>query len=264
MKQIDPTTSAKDAVSHLMLSGANAFSRQLRGLMTSDDIEGPHKARVALRRLRVAISAFKPIVAKPAYADLQARMRAIFSIISALRDADVLALAMDLPELHDAATATRHKVRADLKSAGAGHLSSQITWAFAGKTWRRQGTKSLRNAPAAGLAATALDDCWQTCLAFGPDLTALAVDIRHELRKSLKILRYLCDHFTAIWPGPVHDGFLSRLKRLQEDLGILNDHAMARARGFVAPDDAVFLAAAQGHWAALRASPVWWVDPGLP
>lgn len=260
-QRVDATTTAKDAVRLLMTKGATDFAGHLRGVMTSDEVEGPHKARVALRRLRVALQAFKPITAKPLYDALQTALRDTFRTLGTLRDADVLALAMNLPELHAAATATRTQVRADLKSTRAARLGGRITRAFAAKSWRRQGTKSARNAPAGTLAATALDRAWQTCLAFGPDLIALPTEIRHELRKSLKTLRYLSDHFTALWPGPTRDAFVARLRDIQEDLGALNDHATARTHGFAAPDDAPFLAAAQTHWTALCATPVWWSKP---
>lgn len=263
-EQVDPKTSAKDAVRLLMTPGATEFARHLRGVMTSDDPEGPHKARVALRRLRVALTAFKPIVAKPLYAKLQTALRATFRTLGTLRDADVLALAMNQPDLIAAATATRAQVRADLTSARASRQGGQITRAFAAKSWRRQGTKSLRNAPAAILAASALDQTWHTCLNFGPDLTILPAETRHELRKSLKTLRYLGDHFTALWPGPAQDALVSRLKALQEDLGTLNDHAVARALGFAAPDDAPFLTAAQTHWSALRDAAPYWPAPAQP
>ncbi len=260
-KQIDAATSAKDALCLLMALGASDFARHLRGVMTSANPEGPHKARVTLRRLRVALTAFKPIVAKPLYAKLQTAMRDTFRTLGTLRDADVLALAMNLPDLHAAATATRTQVRSALTATRASRLGGQITRAFAAKSWRRQGTKSLRNAPAARLAAAALHKSWHTCLKFGPDLTILPAETRHELRKSLKTLRYLCDHFTNLWTGPAHDALVARLKLLQEDLGTLNDHASARALGFDAPDDAPFLTAAQAHWAALRDTAPWWPTP---
>lgn len=263
-EQVDATTSAKAAIRLLMTLGATEFARHLRGVMTSDDPEGPHKARVTLRRARVALTAFKPIVAKQLYAKLQTALRATFRTLGTLRDADVLALAMNQPDLHAAATATRAQVRADLKSARASRLGGQITRAFAAKSWHRPGTKSHRNAPAALLAATALHKTWHTCLGFGPDLTTLPPETRHELRKSLKTLRYLGDHFTALWPGPAQDALVSRLKALQEDLGTLNDHAVARALGFDAPDDAPFLAAAQSHWSALRETSPYWPTPDQP
>lgn len=260
-RKVDAKTSAKDAVRLLMTDGAAEFAENLRGVMTSDQIEGPHKARVALRRLRVALQAFRPIIAKPAYADLLNTLRDTFRTLGTLRDADVLAHAMNLPDLHAAATATRSQVRDALDSARADQLGRHIIRTFAGKAWHRHGTKPQRNAPAAPLAARALDRCWRTCLKFGTDLTTLAPEARHDLRKNLKTLRYLGDHFSALWPGPTRDAFVARLKILQEDLGTLNDHATARAQGFATPDDAPFLAAAQTHWAALSASPVWWVKP---
>jgi CHAD domain-containing protein len=260
-EQVDPATSAKDAIRLVMTLGATEFARHLRGVMTSDDPEGPHKARVTLRRLRVALTAFKPLIAKPLYTRLQTALRATFRNLGTLRDADVLALTMNQPDLHAAAAATRTTVRADLTASRAAHLGGRITRAFAAKSWHRPGTKSHRTAPAAVLAAAALHKTWHTCLAFGPNLTTLPAETRHELRKSLKTLRYLGDHFTALWPGPAQDALTSRLKSLQEDLGTLNDHAVARALGFTAPDDAPYLATAQTHWSALRDTSPYWPTP---
>lgn len=258
---IDANTPAKAAVRRLMSSGAATLARRLRAVMQSDDPEGPHQARVALRRLRVALDAFKPIVAKAVYRDLRDRMRAAFRSLGRLRDADVLALAMNLPDLHAAATMTRASVRADLGAAHTDRLATRILRAFAGKMWRRRGTKSARNAATAPLAATALTGIWHDCRAFGPNLTALPEETRHALRKSLKSLRYLGDHCANLWPGPAQSAFLARLRRLQDDLGSLNDQAMARARGFAVPEDPQTLAAAQSHWADLRHSAVWWPAP---
>ncbi len=260
--RVEASTSAEAALRLLVRTGAAEFARQLRAVMRSPAIEGPHKARVALRRLRVALKAFKLLMAGRVYRDLMDRLRRMFHLIGPLRDADVLALAMGEPDLFAAATATRIKVRAALKHHDAADLAPHLTQVFKGKGWRRKGTKSARHSPVAHPAARALTDSWRACQTHGPDLMRLDPTARHDLRKHLKTLRYLCDHFRGIWPGPAHDAFFARLKSLQEELGFLNDQAVARSRGFATPDDAPTLAAAQDHWTALRASPRWWRDPG--
>ena len=94
----------------------------------------------------------------------------------------------------------------------------------------------------------------------GVDLTLLPEDQRHDLRKSLKLLRYLSDQFGPIWPGPSHDEFIAILGSLQDDLGRLNDLAVARARGLTSPDDPLTLAHAQTLWTRLRACPTFWAN----
>lgn len=245
--------SAKQTLRRLMRDGAADLSRHLHSVMTSDDPAGPHKARVTLRRLRVTLAAFKPIIAHKLYARQQTALRDTFRLLGLLRDADVLALALNQPALHAAATTTRRQVRATLTAP---HLHS-----FKGHDWSRPRTRKQRNAAATRLAAPALNRIWHSLQAQSPDLIQLDTEPRHELRKSLKTLRYLGDAFAPLWPdAPLH-AVLPALKALQEDLGTLNDHATARAHGLPAPDDAATLASAQTHWTTLRASPPWWPAP---
>ena len=236
---------AKQTLRRLMRDGAADLARHLHGVMTSDDPAGPHKARVTLRRLRVVLAVFKPLIARKLYARQQSTLRATFRLLGTLRDADVLALALNTPELHAAAATTRAQVRATLTPP---HLHR-----FKGHAWARRHTRKTRNAPDLRLAAAAFDRVWQALQSGSPDLIHLPPEPRHELRKSLKTLRYLGDAFAPDAPDA--------LKALQEDLGTLNDHATARSHGLPAPDDAPFLATAQTHWTTLRASPPWWPTP---
>jgi CHAD domain-containing protein len=49
----------------------------------------------------------------------------------------------------------------------------------------------------------------------------------HELRKDCKKLRYATEFFARSFPGRETKPFLKRLTALQEDLGTLNDTAVA-------------------------------------
>ena len=108
MNQIRPTTRADKALRRLIRAGALAFARHLAQLMTSDDPEGPHKARVALRRLRAAFTAFRPILRAPVYRRQTATLRNLGREIGLLRDADVLALALNLPDFAAAEIGRAH------------------------------------------------------------------------------------------------------------------------------------------------------------
>ena len=85
---------------------------------------------------------------------------------------------------------------------------------------------------------------------------------RHELRKDLKTLRYLCDFLGPLWPGKGRKRFLAHLAPLLDALGTLNDLAIARQRG---PASAVAqtrashaMTAAETAWRKLRkAGPFW-------
>jgi len=245
--------STKDTLRRLMRDGAGDLARHLNAVMTSDDPAGPHKARVTLRRLRVALAAFKPLIARKLLTRQQTALRTTFRLLGTLRDADVLAAALNQPALHAAAATTRAHVRAT--------LTAPRLAPFNGHSWARPRTRKQRNAPATRLARSALDHIWHRLQAQSADLLHLPVEARHDLRKSLKTLRYLGDAFAPLWPDAPLAAFLPGLKALQEDLGTLNDHATARSHGLPAPDDAPLLAPSQTHWTTLRASPPWWPTP---
>ena len=79
----------------------------------------------------------------------------------------------------------------------------------------------------------------------------LPEDQRHDLRKSLKTLRYVSDQFRPLWPKS-DPAFLTLLADLQDDLGHLNDITVARSMGQDVPDAPQVLAHAQTLWAALQ------------
>ena len=59
-------------------------------------------------------------------------------------------------------------------------------------------------------------------------------------------------------PHKTRDDFTALRGDRQDDLGRLNDLAVARARGLTSPDDPQTLAHAQMLWVRLRASPTFW------
>jgi CHAD domain-containing protein len=62
----------------------------------------------------------------------------------------------------------------------------------------------------------------------GRHFSTLASEERHEVRKSLKKLRYAVEFFQNLYSGKRLKQYLKRLEALQEDLGHLNDVATAQ------------------------------------
>lgn len=263
IKPVKAATPARTALRHLIASGAQGLARHLARMMTSDDIEFPHKARVDLRRLRATLTAFRPIIDRQIYHRHQHRLRDLARLIGPLRDADVLAHDLGLPELTAAAADLRLITRARLTQTRADRFALRLARAYVGKSWHRPGTgaKAARTAPVQPLAVAALDDIWRRSLSHGTDVTLLPEDQRHDLRKRLKTLRYLTDQFGLIWPGRSRDTFLALLADLQNDLGRLNDLVVARAHGLTPPDEPHTLAHAQTLWSRLLACPIFWANP---
>lgn len=255
-ERISAATKAEDAMRALLSAAAQDFALQLSLLMVTSDPEGPHKARVALRKMRTYLAAFAPILAKSWHHELSGRLCGYFRTLAVVRDADVLAHDLDHPELVDKADLLRRKVRKSLARHSASRLSRDIARDFSGRRWHHKGSRDLRQGSVSRLAAAALARAWDRSLAHGADLRRLEPPERHRLRKSLKTLRYLAEAFAPLWPGPEHDAFLATLRPLQDDLGLLNDAAMAEARGIAPVGLAGILERAQGLWAGLQATPV--------
>lgn len=256
---------AADALRRLAGRALEAYRRALATLMHSEDPEGPHQARVALRRLRTHLRAARRLARDGALRPLEAEAREIFRRIGRLRDADVLLHDVGagdpatLARLHADAARIRTEVRGELAACGAARFAETAAARLAATDWegRRAGK------PAAKAARRALDRAFDRLLAHGASLAALPDLERHELRKDLKTLRYLLDDYGPLWPEREVAPLRKRVRRLQDALGALNDLAMAEAQGKVAPEAlaerrAAALATAEAEWARLRRGKRFW------
>lgn len=244
----------------LMQIHARTFSQHLGRLLHRRGADAAHQTRVAIRRLRATLEAMTPILRPSLRRVLISDLREMFRQIGVLRDAEVLAeqyrgtlaeaaLAQDVTRLH-------LTLRKALKAGQAARLPRQIRKKFSGRRWRRAKGRD----PVEGLAIRALGRAWAKARAHGDDLDAMAVAKQHELRKSLKVFRYMAEDFAPIWPPETTEPFLARLRILQEDLGFLNDLSLADAAGLPADPSrkAALLTQASVMWRALHATPPWW------
>ncbi|MGL6044437.1 MAG: CHAD domain-containing protein [Sandaracinobacteroides sp.] len=270
---------------------APVIAANLHALFTDDAAEWPHQLRVALRRLRAAVRLHRPLI-EPEIADsLEAEARLLGQIVAPLRDADMLAqtvlghLGRKVDPVLQAAL-QRHRARvsgdvcAALRAASATGFAVRLLGLAAVGGWRPGGRAEARSIEA--LAERTLGKLWAKCLSLGDRLSALDDEDRHEFRKSLKKLRYSIE---LIPVSLDRKSFTSAFKKLQEDLGTLNDISVlegwdpalddpiarslleevkvnlveiARTRGDLA------LGRACRHWRELRVKPQPWVQARDP
>lgn len=269
--------SAASALEHILTAQAEAFATAFAGLVESDEPEYPHKARVALRRLRSALDGFAPITDDGARKRMAGKARKLFRDLGPLRDADVMAHGFAAPEDKDAALAHADTLRAQVRSRladRAAEFAADMAEALQGGALiAGSGTaRRLAGAPAPILAQLALQRAWAEVQSFGPGIATLSTEDRHEFRKDMKTLRYLSEFFAAYWPGAARDRFLARMEKLQDDLGELND--IAAVAGGAGEDPALTarfdkaLEKAVRHWQRLSAEGPWWLaapaDPDAP
>ena len=263
-----PGIPAGPAVREVLAVCAEDFDRHRNAVMASDDPGGPHGARVALRRLRTALLAFRPFLRRRARRAAAQEARTLFRLLGELRDADVLAeTGADGPSaevLAEEAALARARVRTALEEMGAAEFAGRVDGLTAGGDWCRRSARPRAGLPVAAPAAAALQEAWEAARGHGKRVSRMDTEQRHGFRKDLKALRYLTDFFGPLWPGRRQKRFLKRLKRLQDALGTLNDLAVAEDRlgcvgqagRAVQADEA--MAVAERDWKRLRRMRRWW------
>lgn len=208
-------------------------------LLTRRSIEAVHQARVALRRLRSAMVLFRKLLPDEDARVLAARIRALAHALGEVRDYDILTEQAQPGPLREkietAREAAHEKLRAALADDEARHLLIDLAEWVAIGAWRTDpATAKLRAMPLPDFAEKALDRLHRKVRRHGRHLAALDDEARHQLRRDVKKLRYGIEFLGKIFDS--HDQkkrrrkFLKALKRLQEQLGALNDLVTAENR----------------------------------
>jgi CHAD domain-containing protein len=258
---------SSEAALVLLLGGCvGAIDQTLALFLESDTPEGPHRSRVALRRLTTVLDGFQPLFRRKAWQRIRSRAKSIFRQLGKVRDAQVFLANLDDParreKLARSADLLRDKVRRDLRHRRAVSFAPSLLRDLAeGKVLRRKAPGlALRQMPVDHLAAQSMDAVHAACLALGRDLATLSIEDLHEFRKRMKSLRYLSEFFAPLWQQPDWPMQRRALKEIQDALGTLNDQANARARGAtVDPQKAEkAMQAAQREWDILVDAPAWW------
>jgi inorganic triphosphatase YgiF len=233
--ELEPGTTAAEAFAAIVGNCLRQFrlnEEQLRRLPTPDAI---HQARVALRRLRSALSIFRPIVADDRFAQLAGELRWLAASLGEARDLDVLLERLDThapPRLETARDEAYAAALAALDSQRARDLMIDlIAWTALGDWRLRPGDPDLPGQQADMFAAHVLGKLRRRIKRRGRDLKALDDEERHEVRIQAKKLRYATGFFEALFAGEKarqrYKAFLKVLEKLQDELGGLNDLATA-------------------------------------
>ncbi|PSJ39066.1 CYTH and CHAD domain-containing protein [Allosphingosinicella deserti] len=197
------------------------------------DAEALHQARVAMRRLRSALSLFAPAIADPEFARLREELRWFTGTLGDARNLDVLLQRFAdeaLPAEDEAAlTASRDAAYAQVLAAlGSGRartlMLDLVGWIELG-AWR---TGDAATAPILSFALDRLERRWRKIKKAGPQLKTLDEEPRHRLRIEIKKLRYALEFLAGLFDPDSHKAFLHAMANMQEELGALNDFATAR------------------------------------
>ncbi|HTS53010.1 MAG TPA: CHAD domain-containing protein [Burkholderiales bacterium] len=215
-----------------------------KGLLETDEPEYLHQARVALRRLRSALSVFNRAFPRALFEEVIAELRWLGGCLGPARDWDVFAtetlpvvcaafpgeaglhwLTERSAELRTAAdSAAREAVAAPRYTV----LLLKLTGLFLREPWLQlddSASAALRALPLPEFAASVLLRRHKNALKRGRDLEDLDSAGLHALRIQVKKLRYAAEFFSALYNKGGMREYLSGLADLQDVLGRLNDAA---------------------------------------
>ena len=207
-------------------------------LLDRRDAEALHQARIALRRLRSALSLFRATVRGKDYQGLRDELGWLSGQLGDARNLDVLLAGEAGPAGDDGArgrlvrarSRAYHRVEAALASERVRALMLRLAlWIEAGAwRFRERASRDL-----AGLAAHQLERWWRRVRRHGARLGKVGAEDRHRLRLDVKKLRYAAEFLAGLAAGKAQrarrDRFIAALKELQERLGDLNDATAAEA-----------------------------------
>ena len=238
---LDDTMSVESALQKI---GRGCLAQLLRNeaAVLSGQAEGVHQMRIAVRRLRSAMSAVKKMLSAEDYRWTSGELARLAGALGPARDLDTFETALlepardalaDEPGLDDLATAIEgsrrvayDRVREEILSARYTPAMLRLLRWFDGHTLRRQptsGSGALLASPIREIAPRLLDRRRRRVRRRSKGFAQITPQQRHKLRIAAKKLRYTIELFESLFDQDDLHKFVSRLKRLQDDLGYAND-----------------------------------------
>lgn len=239
LKRKMTTAEAFQSIARAAVSQISANAQLLRDTGGSDALK---QLRVAVRRLRSAFSTFGKVVADARSEDLKSELKWLGSACNEARDLDVFAndnaqlverRAVGGKTLGSAVGAARKKAHAKAAAAvGSGRFRDLVleltAWIETGDWLSDETRERLRETPAIGFAKDALSLRRRKLKRQGADLANLDDEGRHRVRISAKKLRYAAEAFATLFDEDRTRRYVKRIKVLQDQLGSMNDAAVAR------------------------------------
>lgn len=246
---VKPDTTVEEVfrvVARSALSQVTANAQLLRRVRLPEAV---HQMRVGLRRLRAALTAFKPLLDGEGFAEVKAGAKWLAQALDEARDIDVFiedsfrpaqAAADEAdPAIEALGSRLRHlqaeayeHVAASLDSPRfAALLLDVAAWVEVGP-WVRKDDR-IRRETARAFGAHALDRLHRKVRKRGRNLPELSPASRHMLRIEAKKLRYTIEFFDGAFRHKHQrrrERYRQAIRALQDRLGELNDVAVARAK----------------------------------
>nr|WP_168879020.1 CHAD domain-containing protein [Rhizobium sp. P28RR-XV]NLR85619.1 CHAD domain-containing protein [Rhizobium sp. P28RR-XV] len=222
-------SSAEDGFQAIAQACLRQFRLNETVLLHRRSAEALHQARVAIRRLRSAISLFRPILDEEARR-LSDEFRWLAGVLGEARNTDVLLPKAKDGDLTDRLQKVREAAYDEVENALGSPRARALMLDF--HEWLHTG--AYRDGPAKDKtigeqAVEALDKMRKKLKKHGRDLAHVDDEKRHEARKDAKKLRYAAEFFKSLFADHKkarrHKRFIKAMEELQDQLGALNDLA---------------------------------------
>lgn len=242
-----PEMSVDDALRRILGACQAHWLFNEAATVEASDPEGLHQLRVAIRRMRSALSLFKTALGDQARERWTAELRWFLGPLGPARDLDVFATEVMTPvlaarpqdpaleALREAVDERRHEAHARMREAFAsgryGDLAFHLATWIARRGWRQGADVDVLLAQRQNVrefATAILAKRYRQVKKRGKNFANLSAEARHELRIAMKKLRYGTEFFQSLFPKKEVDAFRKAAAEMQDVLGHLNDVAVAQ------------------------------------
>lgn len=208
------------------------------------DVECLHQMRVGLRRLRSALSMYRDLIKLPV--NVANDLEWLLGQLGPARDWDVLAGSTlpktsegvehppELVELTMAAYSKTHELHhvaaAAIASQRYGQLIAALTEWVDRRGWRATMSRKARTqlkTKVRKFADAVLEQDQQRLLSRGRQLKTATPEARHRVRIAAKKTRYAAEFFGSLYKDKQVRPYVKALTHLQDELGWMNDAAVA-------------------------------------
>jgi len=239
--ELDTHMSVGQAFEHIAAEGLRQLQCNLQPALEGQP-GGIHQARVAMRRIRAALRAFKTVLPYHKRKAFNGEFRWFQSRLAPARDWHVF-LSETLPQirdhsgagdmtpdrLHKRALKERRRATAEARDVLQSRRFSRLVLQF--QRWLlglEAEHGELFDMPVRPFAADVLDKTQRDFLADSRPLSRMSEEDRHSLRKRGKKARYAMEFFASLWNDPGVKPYLNLTETVQDHLGAANDAVVAR------------------------------------
>jgi inorganic triphosphatase YgiF len=242
---LDPGMAVEEVLRHI---GRSCFAHLLRNeaAALAGQPEGVHQMRVAVRRLRSLLSAFKQLLPRDARRAVTDELAGLAAPLGPARNLDVFAaellqpLRRERPDepgwgeiaamVEQAGAEAHQRVGNEIRSARHTEAVLRLLRWFEGRGWRAPQASAAPEAlgsPIGAIAPDILDRRRRKVRKRSRRFARMTPKERHRLRIAVKKLRYTVELLRSLYPERDVSRYAKRLKPVQDELGHANDIRVA-------------------------------------